>query len=86
MQFTDLACLAAPTLSPCCPQPISAGDVLLEVPLRLALTDHPEDDESNALVYEVGMQARVPWEAGVGRRCLQPALDASALSVKPHRP
>lgn len=38
-------------------QAIAAGDVVLEVPLRLALTDHPGDEESNQLLYEVRRRA-----------------------------
>jgi hypothetical protein len=34
-------------------QNISKGDVLLRVPLRLAFTDFVDDEESNALLYEV---------------------------------
>lgn len=34
--------------------PIAVGEVVLRVPLALALTDHPDDEESNALVYAVG--------------------------------
>ncbi|GIL98986.1 hypothetical protein Vretimale_4284, partial [Volvox reticuliferus] len=37
-----------------CEEPVSKGDVVLEVPLRLALTDHSEDAESNQLLYPVG--------------------------------
>jgi len=36
---------------------IAQGEVLVRVPLALALTDHPGDEDSNALCYEVG---RVP--------------------------
>lgn len=35
-------------------QPIQAGEVVLRVPLRLAITDHEQDEESNRLLYEVG--------------------------------
>ena len=38
----------------CALQACSPGEVLLRVPLRLALTDHKDDQESNRLVYEVG--------------------------------
>lgn len=44
--------LRSPLPSPT--QALQPGDVVLEVPLRLALTDHPGDEESNALLYEVG--------------------------------
>ena len=36
-------------------QDISPGQELLRIPLRIALTDHPDDEESNSLLYEVGM-------------------------------
>ena len=35
------------------PQEIKEGDVLLRVPLRMAFTDFPGDEESNELIYEV---------------------------------
>lgn len=34
-------------------QPIAAGEVVLRIPLKLALTDYPGDEESNRLMYEV---------------------------------
>ncbi|GFR41331.1 hypothetical protein Agub_g2016, partial [Astrephomene gubernaculifera] len=39
-----------------CEEPISAGEEVLRVPLRLALTEHPGDQESNTLLYE-----GAPW-------------------------
>lgn len=49
---SSLACLTLLSLTPHA-QPLSAGEVVLKVPLRLALTDHPGDEDSNALMYEV---------------------------------
>jgi len=34
-------------------QDIAPGEIILRVPLRLALTDHAGDEESNQLLYEV---------------------------------
>ena len=34
-------------------QDVVKGDELLRVPLRLALTDYPDDEDSNRLCYEV---------------------------------
>ena len=36
-----------------CMQDVVKGDELLRVPLRLALTDYPDDEDSNRLCYEV---------------------------------
>jgi len=42
------------------------GEVLARVPLRLALADHPGDEESNALVYE-----GAPWSVRLACRLLR---------------
>ncbi|KAG2440536.1 hypothetical protein HYH02_010414 [Chlamydomonas schloesseri] len=49
-----------------CEEPIAAGEVVLEVPLRLALTDHPGDEESNALLYE-----GAPWSVRLACKLLR---------------
>ena len=40
-------------------QSMEPGDELLRIPLRIALTDHPEDEESNSLLYTVCLYDRV---------------------------
>jgi len=55
-----------------CMKACKAGDVLLRIPLRLAITDHAEDEESNRLVYSdapwsVRLATKVLREAGKGR-------------------
>lgn len=40
-----------------CTGSLRQGDLVFEVPLRLALTDHPDDAESNDLLYEVRLCA-----------------------------
>lgn len=37
-------------------QDIARGQEVFRVPLRLALTDHSQDKESNALMFEVGFE------------------------------
>ncbi|PNH12682.1 hypothetical protein TSOC_000380, partial [Tetrabaena socialis] len=49
-----------------CEERISAGEVVLEVPLRLALTDHPADEESNQLMYE-----GAPWSVRLACKLLR---------------
>ncbi|KAJ9526145.1 hypothetical protein QJQ45_009581 [Haematococcus lacustris] len=45
---------------------IAAGEVVLRVPLRLALTDHAADRESNRLVYE-----DAPWSVRLATKLLR---------------
>jgi len=47
-------------------KPIKRGEVLLVVPLRLALTDFPEDEESNKLLYE-----DAPWSVRLSAKLLR---------------
>ncbi|GIL72494.1 hypothetical protein Vretifemale_2854, partial [Volvox reticuliferus] len=49
-----------------CEEPVSKGDVVLEVPLRLALTDHSEDAESNQLLYP-----GAPWSVRLACKLLR---------------
>ncbi|KAG2446144.1 hypothetical protein HXX76_000741 [Chlamydomonas incerta] len=49
-----------------CEEPIATGEVVLEVPLRLALTDHPGDEESNQLMYE-----GAPWSVRLACKLLR---------------
>ncbi|GIL55730.1 hypothetical protein Vafri_11264 [Volvox africanus] len=49
-----------------CEEPISKGDMVLEVPLRLALTDHPGDEESNQLLYP-----GAPWSIRLACKLLR---------------
>jgi hypothetical protein len=46
--------------------PVAAGAAVLKVPLRLAITDDPDDEESNALVYE-----GAPWSVRLAARLLR---------------
>ncbi|EFJ44774.1 hypothetical protein VOLCADRAFT_94881 [Volvox carteri f. nagariensis] len=63
-----------------CEEVISPGEVVFEVPLRLALTDHPGDEESNQLVYKVkGKRVREVVPVCV----LRDPPGASALHVLP---
>ncbi|GLI65350.1 hypothetical protein VaNZ11_008899 [Volvox africanus] len=49
-----------------CEELISKGDMVLEVPLRLALTDHPGDAESNQLLYP-----GAPWSVRLACKLLR---------------
>lgn len=42
------------------------GEVLATVPLRVALTDHPDDEESNALLYP-----DAPWSVRLACKLLR---------------
>lgn len=49
-----------------CVDDIVKGETVFEVPLRLALTDHKNDDETNRLLYEVSFTlASLPAPAAV---------------------
>ncbi|MEW5308892.1 MAG: hypothetical protein WDW38_000813 [Sanguina aurantia] len=48
------------------PEDIPAGDVILVVPLRCALTDHPDDEESHHLMYE-----GAPWSVRLAAKLLR---------------
>ncbi|KAK9867596.1 hypothetical protein WJX84_003298 [Apatococcus fuscideae] len=49
-------------------QDIAEGEQLVRLPLRLALTDHPRDEESNRLVYE-----GAPWSVRLAAKLLREA-------------
>jgi hypothetical protein len=58
---------AAP-LAPPVAQDLPAQAQLVAVPLRLALTDHPDDEASNALLYE-----GAPWSVRLAAKLLREA-------------
>ena len=62
-----------------CLQDIKAGQVLLHLPLRLAITDHPEDPESNELMYE-----DAPWSLRLACKLLREKAKASASPWHPY--
>lgn len=56
-----------------CEQDIAEGEQLVRLPLRLALTDHPGDEESNQLVYE-----GAPWSVRLAAKLLREAAKSEA--------
>ncbi|KAK9835876.1 hypothetical protein WJX74_009976 [Apatococcus lobatus] len=54
-------------------QAIAEGEQLVRLPLRLALTDHPGDEESNQLVYE-----GAPWSVRLAAKLLREASKQDA--------
>ncbi|KAG2497988.1 hypothetical protein HYH03_004247 [Edaphochlamys debaryana] len=62
-----------------CELPVAPGEALLEVPLRLALTDHPGDEESNTLLYE-----GAPWSVRLSCRLLRHRAAGKASPWAPY--
>ncbi|KAL3147314.1 hypothetical protein ABBQ32_002799 [Trebouxia sp. C0010 RCD-2024] len=60
-------------------QDIEAGTTVLHLPLRLAITDHTQDQESNDLVYE-----DVPWSLRLACKLLREKAKGSASPWHPY--
>ena len=60
-------------------QDIKAGSVVLHLPLRLAITDHTEDKDSNALVYE-----DAPWSVRLACKLLREKAKGSSSPWHPY--
>ncbi|KAL0050877.1 hypothetical protein WJX82_009288 [Trebouxia sp. C0006] len=60
-------------------QDIKAGTVLLHLPLRLAITDHPADPESNEVMFE-----DAPWSLRLACKLLREKAKGSASPYHPY--
>lgn len=59
--------------------PIKRGEVIAKVPLRLAITDSPDDEESNALEH-----AGAPWSVQIACKLLRMRAEGDACPWKPY--
>ena len=60
-------------------QAAERGETLLRVPLRLAIKDHPSDEESNRLVYD-----GAPWNVRLAAKLLRKLRDGPFSSWEPY--
>ncbi|GAX76985.1 hypothetical protein CEUSTIGMA_g4432.t1 [Chlamydomonas eustigma] len=60
-------------------QDLKAGETLFRVPLKLALTDFPEDEESNALLYK-----GAPWSVRLSAKLLRQVAAGSSCPYWPY--
>ena len=72
--FNGLACCCPPAL-----QAVPAGQVLLRVPLHLALTDHADDKEGHELTYE-----GAPWSVRLAAKLLKERAKGSDSPWAPY--
>ena len=63
----------------CITQDIPEGDVVIRVPMRLALSDFPGDETSEGLVYE-----GAPWSVRLAARLLRERALGAASAWYPY--
>lgn len=62
-----------------CTAPIKKSELIARLPLRLAITDYPEDEESNELVY-----AGAPWSVRLACKILRLKAQGQASPFYPY--